>query len=140
MSEYLRPWKLATLAIGMVLLIVGAWIEQLPDWDAGLSVVMALLTYIFSPWSIRIFINRRWALMPVAIMAAWLAIDGSYWLWNAHYGDEIVSALREANWLPSTCLYLICGLIWLYRGSLSELGASVRALGKDPRQFPDSPA
>ena len=31
--EYLRPWKLATLAIGLGLLLVGAHYQLAIDWD-----------------------------------------------------------------------------------------------------------
>ena len=48
--EYLKPWRLATLAIGMPLLVAGSLFEQLADWDVGVSVLMALLTYLTAPY------------------------------------------------------------------------------------------
>lgn len=32
-TELLRPWKLATLAIGIGLLVAGSDIYEAPDWD-----------------------------------------------------------------------------------------------------------
>jgi len=129
MNEYLRPWKLVTLAIGIALLIVGAHIEQLPDWDATVSVIMAVLTYLTAPWGVRVFIERRWRWMPLALFYAWLAIDGSYFAWNAHrIGPEFADWARDMNFWPSTLLYLLCGFIWLYRGSLADFATNLRAL------------
>lgn len=128
MKEFFRPWKLATLSVGIALLIVGAQIEQLPDWDTGISILMALLTYFTAPWAVRVFIKRRWLMMLPALLAAWFTIDGIYFAWNAHYGPEMVDILRQANWWPSLCLYLICGFLWLYRGSISDLSTNLRAL------------
>ena len=42
-SELLRPWKLATLAIGIALLIAGRFYFQAPDWDIPISLIMALV-------------------------------------------------------------------------------------------------
>lgn len=33
MREYLRPWKLFTLALGIGLLIAGSFYYRAPDWD-----------------------------------------------------------------------------------------------------------
>ena len=32
LREYLRPWKLATLAFGIALLIAGSFYYEAPDW------------------------------------------------------------------------------------------------------------
>lgn len=132
MTEYLRPWKLVTLALGIGLLIVGAQIERLPDWDTGISVLMGLLTYFTAPWAVRVFVQRRWKMMPVAFLAAWFTIDGIYFAWNAHLGPEMVDILRRANFWPSACLYLLCGFLWLYRGSIADLATNLRALRQHP--------
>lgn len=128
MTEFLRPWKLVTLALGIAILIVGAYMERQPDWDIGISILMALLTYFTSPWALRIFIERRWSLMPVALFAGWFSVDLIYFAWNWHLGPEMVDIFREANWAPSLCLYLLCGFLWLYRGSVSDFSTNLRAL------------
>lgn len=132
MREFSRPWKLITLAIGIAILIVGAQIEQLPDWDIGLSVFMAVATYLTAPWAIRVFIERRWKWTPLAVYVAWMSIDGIYFAWNYHGLGPMVDDFRRANWPASTCLYLLCGFIWLYRGSLKDFAASLRALRRAP--------
>lgn len=43
LHELIRPWKLATLAVGVALLIVGAFYYQALDWDIGVSLTMAAL-------------------------------------------------------------------------------------------------
>lgn len=126
--EYLRPWKLITLSIGITILIIGAKIENLPDWDTGISVLMALMTYISAPWVVRVFIERRSFMMPFALFAGWFSVDLIYFAWNWHLGPEMVDIFRQANWLPSLCLYLLCGFFWLYRGSISDFSTNLRAL------------
>lgn len=49
-NETLRPWKLATLAIGLGLLIAGAYLTPAPDWDIGVSILMAGFTYLTAGW------------------------------------------------------------------------------------------
>ena len=60
MSEYLRPWKLVTLALGTGLLVLGAFVEQAPDWDVPISLIMAAAAYLTAPWSLRVLLERRW--------------------------------------------------------------------------------
>jgi len=43
MHEFLRPWKLVTLAMGTGLLIAGSFIEGAPDWDIPISLIMAAI-------------------------------------------------------------------------------------------------
>ena len=52
--ECQRPWKLATLALGIGLLLVGAELTPAPDWDAPISFIMGLLAYATAPWSLRV--------------------------------------------------------------------------------------
>ena len=40
LREYLRPWKLATLAFGIALLIAGSFYYEAPDWDIPISLIM----------------------------------------------------------------------------------------------------
>ena len=41
--ECQRPWKLATLALGIGLLLLGAELTPAPDWYAPISFIMGLL-------------------------------------------------------------------------------------------------
>jgi hypothetical protein len=78
MSEFLRPWKLVTLAIGILLLIAGAICFPTPDWDIPISLIMAVLAYLTAPWSLRMILERQWKLVPLAVFLTWVTIDGSY--------------------------------------------------------------
>lgn len=127
LAEYRRPWKLATLAIGIALLVAGAFYYDAPDWDVPISLIMAVLTYIAAPWSLRVIVERRWRLWPAMLLATWFTVDGCYWLYWRFKNAAALDMMRDANFLPSLCLYFICGLIWFYRGSLRELLAAARA-------------
>lgn len=124
--EYLRPWKLGSFAIGLGLLLAGAWHYQLPDWDVGVSIVMAVLTYLTAPWSLRVLREGRWPQLPLAAFYGWLSVDGSYWAWHTLAGNEM---LRADQWPTSLCLWLICGFLWLPRMSLADLGRLITGAG-----------
>lgn len=116
--EYLRPWKLSTLAIGLGLLLIGAEYEQAPDWDYPISFIMASLTYLTAPWAVQFCVNAgaysrwrcsgtttgRWQLLAVLVKRQPEALE-----------------MREANFLTSSCLYWLCGFIWLHDGPLKTL-------------------
>jgi hypothetical protein len=124
-SEFLRPWKLFSLAVGVALLIAGAFYYEFQDWDVPISLIMAALAYLTAPWSMRVILERQWRNWPAMLLATWFTIDGSYWLyWRSVNPDAL--QLRDANFLASLTLYLMCGVIWLYRGSLSELLVEIK--------------
>lgn len=132
MTEYTRPWKLFSFAVGVALLIVGSFYYEAPDWDIPISLIMATLTYLTAPWSLRVIVERRWKLWPAMLLATWFSVDGSYWLYWHFKNPVVLDLMRGANFLPSLSLYTICGLIWFYRGSLrqlfSDMGAQIRLL------------
>jgi hypothetical protein len=130
--EYLRPWKLLSLACGVGLLIAGAFYYQAPDWDVPISLIMAGLAYLTASWSLRVILQRRWTLWPAALLVAWFSVDGSYWLYW-HFKDPLaLAAMRSANFAASLPLYGLCGMIWFYQGSLRELMADLRRALKAP--------
>ena len=55
--ELFRPWKLFSLACGLGWLIYGALNYDIGDWDIGVSVIMAVLTYLLTPWSMFLLVN-----------------------------------------------------------------------------------
>jgi hypothetical protein len=120
-TEYLRPWKLFSLSVGIALLIAGSFYYEAPDWDVPISLIMAILAYLTAPWSMRVILERRWAKWPAMLFATWFTVDGSYWLYWRFTDPIALEMMREANFLASLSLYFICGVIWLWRGSLSEL-------------------
>lgn len=128
LTEYLRPWKLVTLALGITLLIGGSFYHPAPDWDIPISLIMASLAYLTAPWSLRVVVERQWRLWPMMLLAAWFTVDGCYWLYWHFKNPVALELMREANFFASLALYGMCGVLWLYRGSLSELWSETRAL------------
>jgi hypothetical protein len=121
MNEFFRPWKLTTFTIGLTLLIVGSFYYHAPDWDIPISIIMASLAYLTAPWSLRVIIERKWKHMPAMLFATWFTVDGCYWIYWQFKNPVVLDLMREANFPASLTLYGICGLVWLYRGSLREL-------------------
>lgn len=128
LTEFRRPWKLGTLAIGIALLIIGAFYSHAPDWDISISFIMAILAYMTAPWSLRIIVERTWRLWPAMLFATWFSVDGCYWLYWHFKNPVALELMREANFFASLSLYGMCGVIWLYRGSLRELYLETRAM------------
>ena len=119
-AEYARPWKLFSLLCGINFLLIGAWISGLPDWDASISFIMAGFTYFTAPCSLRVFLERRWKQFPHALFWTWFSVDGSYTIyWYFVNPDALI--FRPANAMASLALYGMCGLVWLYRGTLRQL-------------------
>ena len=125
LAEYLRPWKLFTFVIGTALLIAGAFYEQAPDWDVPISLIMATLAYLTAPWSLRVIVERRWRLWPAMLLATWFTVDGCYWFYWHFRNPQVLAWMRDANFPASLSLYGMCGVVWLYGGSLRELGSEV---------------
>ena len=125
--EYSRPWKLASLLCGITLLILGSFFLPAPDWDIPVSFIMAGMTYFTAPCSIRTVLERNWRALPAALFFTWLSVDGCYALYWHFQDPDALHAMRSANAPASLVLYGVCGLIWLYRGTLKELLSEVRA-------------
>src|SRR5262245_24547434 len=125
-KEYLRPWKLATLAFGVALLIAGSFYFPAPDWDIPISLIMALFAYLTAAWSLRVIVERRWKQWPAMLFVTWFTVDGCYWLYWRYQDPVALEMMRDANFLASLVLYWTCGLVWYYRGSLQELLAEAR--------------
>jgi hypothetical protein len=120
MAEYLRPWKLITLAAGVALLIAGSYFYDAPDWDIPISLIMAGLAYLTAPVSMRIILERKWKQFPLMLFYTWFTVDGSYAIYWYFVDPVALDMMRSANFPASLSLYAMCGLVWLYRGSLKE--------------------
>lgn len=125
LHDYLRPWKLFSLACGIGLLLIGSVVEKAMDWDFPICFIMAISTYIFSPITARTLFyshfRSNWKYWLLAIFGLWLSVDGVYWAYWSMKNPAVVDAMRDANFPASLCLYLICGFLWLYDGSLKQL-------------------
>jgi hypothetical protein len=131
--EYCRPWKLISLAAGLALLIAGAFYYKAPDWDIPISFIMGFLAYLTAPWSMRVMLERRWKLWPAMVFFTWFTVDGCYWLYWRTVDPVALELMRDANWPASLSLYGMCGVIWLYQGSLAELAADLKDLAQHGR-------
>jgi len=128
--ELLRPWKLATFALGMLWLIYGALCYGICDWDVGISLIMGGLTYLCAPWSVTTISNSlrsrppAWPLrIAAALIPTMLTVDWVYWLYHTTVGNKM---LRWENFKVSMALYFICGIFWCYRGTLKDFVGEVR--------------
>ncbi|MBK9616643.1 MAG: hypothetical protein IPO35_14465 [Uliginosibacterium sp.] len=130
LREYRRPWKLVTLAIGIALLIFGAFYYDAPDWDVPISFIMAIFAYLTAPWSLRVIIERRWRHWPLMLFLTWFTVDGCYAIYWHFVNPLALALMRDVNFLASLCLYGMCGLLWLYEGSLSEFCTDLQGYGR----------
>lgn len=124
--EYLRPWKLATYAFGLGLLVEGSFLYNAPDWDIPISIIMSFFTYLTAGWSMRVILKRRWRQYPAMIFATWWAVDGCYVLYWSQINPEALELMRDVNWPASLSLYWMCGLLWYWNGTLAELYEALR--------------
>jgi hypothetical protein len=122
-EELLRPWKLSTLAIGIV---IGAFYYQAPDWDIPISFIMAAFSYLSASWSMHVIVERRWKHWPAMLLMTWFTVDGCYWLYWTWKNPVALDLMRSANAPASLTLYWMCGLVWFYRGTLKEFAAELR--------------
>ena len=124
--EYCRPWKLVTLVAGIALLILGSFHYDAPDWDIPISLIMAVFAYLTAPWSLRVVLERWWRFWPAMIFITWFSVDGCYTIYWHFKNPAALEMMREANFPASLSLYGVCGLIWMYRGSLRQLFSEIR--------------
>ncbi len=124
--EYLRPWKLVTLAVGIALLILGSFYSGAPDWDIPISFIMAILAYLTAPWSVSVLLQRKWRLWPIMLFLTWFTVDGCYAIYWHFKDPDVLEMMRSANFPASLSLYGMCGIVWLYRGSLRQLVSEIR--------------
>jgi hypothetical protein len=121
LAECRRPWKLATFAIGLGLLIVGSYVTPAPDWDIPISIIMATFTYLTAGWSAHVIAERQWQKWPLMMFLVWWCVDGCYAAYWSLADPEALDFMREANWPASLSLYLMCALVWFWNGTAREL-------------------
>jgi len=126
LAEYSRPWKLITLVVGIALLIFGSFHYQAPDWDIPISFIMAIFAYLTAPWSLGVIIERKWRLFPAMLFVTWFTVDGCYAIYWYFKNPVALEMMRDANFPASLSLYGMCGIIWMYRGSLRQMFAEIQ--------------
>lgn len=130
LAEYKRPWKLFSLFCGLLFLVVGSFYLPAPDWDIPISFIMAFLSYMTAAWSLRVVVERRWKYFPLMLFFTWFTVDGCYWLYWTYKNPEALAMMRDVNFLASLVLYIMCGFVWYYRGSLIEFFQEVKSFAK----------
>lgn len=126
----LFSWKNTTFMVGLGLLLIGAQAKIAPDWDYGVSIIMAGLTYCTASRTVFAISSRTLRQWPRAVFDTWLAVDGAYVIYW-FFVDRSALIMRDVQWPVSLCLYLMCGLIWLLDDSeaLCDAAISTRHLG-----------
>ena len=124
--ELCRPWKLATLAVGISILIWGSFYYQAPDWDIPISLIMALFAYLTASWSMHVIVERKWRQFPLMMFFSWWTVDGCYALYWYFEDPVALDYMRSVNAPASLSLYWMCGLVWYWQGSLGELFRCIR--------------
>lgn len=107
--NYLQPWKLVTLALGIAALILGRFYYSADDWTISLSIVMGVAAYYCAPISYHQLRQGTFMGGLIAAVLGWLVVDFSYTTWNVAMGDPIY---RGGQWIASTLLYIACGILW----------------------------
>ena len=110
--RYSSPWNLATLGIGITLLIGGSFYYRAPDWDIPISLFMAGFSYLTAAWSLQVIVFRVWRMWPVMLLATWWTVDGCYALYWSFQNPAALEMMRDTNWPASLALSWACGLVW----------------------------
>ena len=110
--ELVRPLRLASLAVGLALLIAGSiWLPS-TDWDIPICFVMGLPAYVFAPWVFRQVWYFRWRWILPAVVALWFVIDGTYSAYWWLRGFDALAVFRPANYFYCIGIFWICGIVW----------------------------
>lgn len=130
--EYIRVWKLLFLLFVILFLSVASYLVNLPDWDIGISIIMALLSYFLSPISISycLQLNNFKTIKKILIILIvfgfwWCTVDWIYVAYN-EYNNNMY--FRWANMFASTVLYILNGLLLSYKGNLENLLEDIKKI------------
>ena len=104
--------KNVTFAIGLSWLIYGALNFGYPDWEIGVSLVMAGTTYFTADKVVRSIRYGQWRTWPLMIVYTWFSVDFSYVMYWYCKDRTVLLQMREGQWPMSLCLFLLCGIIW----------------------------
>lgn len=110
--ELVNPWRLASLVVGLLLLVAGSIGLPSDDWDLGICFVMGLPAYVLAPWAFRQVFYFRWKWWFAAALAFWFSVDGTYWLYWGLKGFYALEPFRPANFFYCTPIFWIAGFIW----------------------------
>lgn len=118
--------KNVTFSLGLAFLLLGALTFHIQDWDVGVSLVMAFCTYCTADWVVEALRRSEYRKWPLALFFVWFAVDGSYTAYWMLVDESVM--LRGAQWMPSLCMYLLCGVIWSALPTPREVHALWRSI------------
>lgn len=106
--------KNSTFLVGLGLLFWGAYLKIAPDWDYGVSILMAVCTYLTAKETVQRILksSKTWGDIMYISFYTWFAVDGVYTIYW-FFVDKSALLLREVQWPVSLDLYLACGVVWL---------------------------
>ncbi len=105
-------FKNLTFLIGLSWLLYGALTYGYPDWDVGVSLLMATATYFTADKVVMAIRTLDWKAWPRMLVFTWFAVDGSYTVYWFCRNRNTLLAMQDAQWPVSLCLFLLCGVIW----------------------------
>lgn len=114
----ITAWRFGTFAVGLYLLYFGSLLYHAPDWDLGVSVLMAVATAAVMPMFHGCVVVAIIHKVPTARVLAGLqaffigcfpvqVVYSLYWQWM---GTPEVQAFE--NFGASWVLFLACWVIW----------------------------
>jgi len=115
--------KNITFAIGLAWLLWGALTLGYPDWDVGVSLLMAASTYLFADWCWLAIVRVEPSKWAAVVFYTWWCVDGSYTVYWGLLQPSVM--IREGQWPMSLCLFLLAGAVWANTQTLTD--ATVRA-------------
>ena len=123
-----------TFLIGLSWLIYGALFFGYPDWDIGVSLVMAGFTYFAAQgvWQVlRSPLDCNYQEWLGAMVSTWWCVDGSYTAYWSIVNPAVM--IREGQWPMSLCLFLLAGFVWSAAEDLRKFPDNLRLAGRVKR-------
>ena len=105
-------FKNLTFLIGLSWLLYGALTYGYPDWDIGVSLLMATATYFTADKVVRSIRFGLWRTWPLMLFYTWFAVDGTYLIYWTIKDRVILLQMRDSQWPFSLCLFLLLGVVW----------------------------
>lgn len=110
-------YERTALLIGTALLIAGSVIFPAPDWDVGVSLLMAGFTYVSAQFWQTALRKHQWSQLPIALFLTWWALDGVYLAyWTVV--DPAALVMRDSALAVNVCLYLMASIIFVAAGKI----------------------
>ena len=106
---YFNLWRIATLIVGIALLILGIDYYDAPDWDLGVSLLMGTVIYLLMPQFDK-YVRGKHKNWLIAACIATVAVDTTYGLYWEWMQNSLASQL--INYPASLSLFLMCWLVW----------------------------